>query len=163
MRAHLQTTYHNVVRQAFQTSSCSKGTKDQFPSRHRENMLLSNRNSAAAQNVICFYAFWKFLPKIIEFLDFKAKNMLLNQKLSNHESFWIFLSSFFCSISVSQNFHSHYLSFFGQTGLFRLLCYENQSINKTSFHSAQSAMNGNFCHFCYSLLARDFRDICSRA
>ena len=38
--------------------------------------------------------FEMFFPRISKFIVFKATKMLSNQKLSNHELFWLFLSSF---------------------------------------------------------------------
>ena len=129
--------------------------------RHRENLLLSNRNSAAAQNLIWFFLlFENFLRKLLNLLISKQKKICSstkNYRIMNHfEFFW---AHFSCSISVCQNFQSHFLSFYGQTGLFWLFCYENQSIKKTFFHSVQSAVNGKFCQFCCFRLAEDFRGV----
>ena len=55
--------------------------------RHREILLPSNRNSAAARNEICFFLlFGNFLGKLMKIL-FSTQQMLSDQKLWNHELF----------------------------------------------------------------------------
>ena len=100
--------------------------------------------------------FENFLRKLLNLLISKQKicSSTENYRVMNHfEYFW-------AHFSVCQNFQSHFLPFYGQTlVLFWLFCYENQSINKTFFHSAQSAVNVKFCQFCCFLLAADFRGV----
>ena len=106
MNAHLQTTYHNVVRQPIQTN-CSKGTKYQFLSRHCENLLLSNQNSAVAQNIICFFLrFEIFFWKLLNFLIPKQKicSSTKSYRIMNHLYFFELI---FVIVLPYVNFFSH--------------------------------------------------------
>ena len=68
--------------------------------------------SQTTQNEIHFFtAFRKFPSKIIEVIIFKATKMFSNHKLSNHEWFYKFLSSYLvdfpCTISVYVKIFGH--------------------------------------------------------
>ena len=93
------------------------------------------------KNKFAFFCFLDFFSKIIEFNDLKAKNVHQPKTIESWTILNIF-ELFFCSISMYVKFFGHiFFSLYGQSRVFWLFCFENQSIKKRFFLSAQSAVN----------------------